>query len=475
MNRRGRPKHPDILTPREWEVLGLIREELSNDAVARRLGISVDGVKFHVAEILSKLGVASRHEAAAWQPGTRPWWMTAAAPLLFGRRVSFGWLSPAVVGVVAVAVAAGIGILIWGLVATGGGGDGLPSASTEPPSTGPQVLALHAFSEEGAWALTGQGLLRTNDSGRNWTDVTPPDLQLEGRPTVFFRDGSTGWATNVPNGQTPTTVPVFHTTDGGQSWESGRISLAPDPPQWLGGSSSLFFLDDNRGWLMATLMSGSAFSFGVLYGTNDGGKSWTELSIPLGEPVRFISSEDGWTAGGPGSRQLFATRDGGLSWEEQQVPHSADVAPWLTQVANPKFFDRLNGVLPIQVRRPEVGGPDVYFLVTSDGGRSWVEAGSPLSTTRDSGDVAGVVLADLTTWYFDADGLYTTQDGGKTWAAVETDIDLTSTRLLDFVSAEHGWAYVQESTCTEKHDCVTHWRLLKTQDGGKTWSEVSLE
>ena len=64
---RGRPKHPDILTPREWQVLDLIREGLTNEQIARRLGISENGAKYHVMEILSKLGVSSRYEAAAWQ------------------------------------------------------------------------------------------------------------------------------------------------------------------------------------------------------------------------------------------------------------------------------------------------------------------------------------------------------------------------------------------------------------------------
>ena len=67
MNRRGRPPYPDVLTPRQWQVLALLREGLSNEQIALRLGISVDGVKFHVSEILSKLGVGSRNEAAQWE------------------------------------------------------------------------------------------------------------------------------------------------------------------------------------------------------------------------------------------------------------------------------------------------------------------------------------------------------------------------------------------------------------------------
>lgn len=123
MRRRGRPRHPDILTPREWEVLGLIREGLSNEEIAKRLSVSVDGVKFHVSEILSKLGVHDRLEAARWQPDkARPWWLAAAAPVVVWRRLNFGELSLALAGAVGVLIAAGVAVLIWGLLATRGGG-----------------------------------------------------------------------------------------------------------------------------------------------------------------------------------------------------------------------------------------------------------------------------------------------------------------------------------------------------------------
>lgn len=68
MGRRGRPPHPDILTPREWEVLGLLREGSSNDEIAERLGISLSGAKWRVSEILSKLGAGGREEAPSWSP-----------------------------------------------------------------------------------------------------------------------------------------------------------------------------------------------------------------------------------------------------------------------------------------------------------------------------------------------------------------------------------------------------------------------
>lgn len=67
MARRGRPPHPDILTPAEWEVLEWVRHGVSNREIARRRNTSLDAAKFHVANILDKLGAASRTELRHWR------------------------------------------------------------------------------------------------------------------------------------------------------------------------------------------------------------------------------------------------------------------------------------------------------------------------------------------------------------------------------------------------------------------------
>ena len=53
------------LTPREHEVLAAMADGASNKVIARRLGISLHTVKFHVAAILAKLDADSRTEAVA--------------------------------------------------------------------------------------------------------------------------------------------------------------------------------------------------------------------------------------------------------------------------------------------------------------------------------------------------------------------------------------------------------------------------
>ena len=48
---------------RELQVLELLADGLSNKAIAGRLGVSDETVKFHLSSILGKLGVANRTEA----------------------------------------------------------------------------------------------------------------------------------------------------------------------------------------------------------------------------------------------------------------------------------------------------------------------------------------------------------------------------------------------------------------------------
>ena len=53
----------EMLTPREVQVLELLAEGLSNKAIAQRLAISDQTVKFHVAAICGKFGAANRTDA----------------------------------------------------------------------------------------------------------------------------------------------------------------------------------------------------------------------------------------------------------------------------------------------------------------------------------------------------------------------------------------------------------------------------
>ena len=120
MRKRGRPPHPDVLTPREWEVMEGLRQGKSNPEIAQGMGISRAGARYHVSEILGKLGLASRYQAAAWVPTRVPWWQAAALSFLAWPFKNMLWGSGAKVAaaaamaatVVAFAVPEGFGVFV---------------------------------------------------------------------------------------------------------------------------------------------------------------------------------------------------------------------------------------------------------------------------------------------------------------------------------------------------------------------------
>src|SRR5687768_1196204 len=74
MAARGRPRHPDVLTPAEWGVVNGVRHGMSNRVIAQRRSISLDAVKFHIANALEKLELKRRADLKHWRgaPYTSP-------------------------------------------------------------------------------------------------------------------------------------------------------------------------------------------------------------------------------------------------------------------------------------------------------------------------------------------------------------------------------------------------------------------
>lgn len=60
------PNAKFALTPRESQVAKMIAHSLTNEAIGHHLGISVETVKEHVANILKKSGFSSRTQIAVW-------------------------------------------------------------------------------------------------------------------------------------------------------------------------------------------------------------------------------------------------------------------------------------------------------------------------------------------------------------------------------------------------------------------------
>jgi DNA-binding CsgD family transcriptional regulator/catechol 2,3-dioxygenase-like lactoylglutathione lyase family enzyme len=55
-----------VLTPAEWRTVHAVKHGMTSRQIAERRGISIDAVKYHIANALAKLGLANRKELRHW-------------------------------------------------------------------------------------------------------------------------------------------------------------------------------------------------------------------------------------------------------------------------------------------------------------------------------------------------------------------------------------------------------------------------
>jgi DNA-binding CsgD family transcriptional regulator/photosystem II stability/assembly factor-like uncharacterized protein len=486
MGKRGRPRHPDVLTPREWEVLALVREGLTNEQIAERLGVTLHAARYHVSEILSKLGVATREEAAAWQP----------EKVRAGPRWSIAfqiWLTAA-----AAVTLIGVSVLVWG-VARGSGDDesqGLiitsasPSVSqqvatatpiptfvtTNEPYTGPNVSGMQLVNEgfavvnaSGAYTprLYTTALVPQGERLVPQVNIAPPGIANMG--DFWFLDREHGWV--VSSGRRDdayeTQVSVYRTSDGGQSWSSAPMG---EPISDIGDrpSVSIDFINSNRGWILERSSTSTQSSYGVLYRTDDGGATWTKLPAPSGESIRFTDENTGWqTSGGgiKGNRTLWVTRDGGTTWSDA-FP-STHPPQGLTLYDLPAKLQ--DGSLLLPTTDPT--GRTLSASRSTDEGATWTLIASAPPIPVD-GPLVPYIFPDGRVVAVAEKGV----DGVALPAGSNQFLQFSVTGLtgaidVQFVDDDHGWALIYGCLASGDQCKERLWPnyIEQTDNGGKTW------
>lgn len=189
-------------------------------------------------------------------------------------------------------------LLSWGL-----------TAQAKPSDIGnlPNIDAFQHVMPGAGWLLFNNSLYWTSNNGGTWSEITPS----AGIQAVDFLDFSRGWALSTSD----KSLILLRTTDGGISWKNRPLHL----PQihLLEAPIAKVFMDWRtplHGWLVVKAATGSNFNRGMLFITTDGGRSWVNREVPLGEPVLFTDEMNGRMSGGPAGDQSFITQDGGVTW-----------------------------------------------------------------------------------------------------------------------------------------------------------------
>jgi DNA-binding CsgD family transcriptional regulator len=174
-------------TRRQREVLELLARGYTNGQIGEQLGISLDGAKWHVSEVMSKLGVAKREQAAAyWRDYQRFDRRLLRAARGFAAPIAWRWAAAATVGVAALTAGGALFVLL-----RGGDDDDVPAATdatstpaatvsaTPVPSATPSPAPSQATTNLASIASAVTGL-----------DVTPRDGPVAVTRTLAARPQS---------------------------------------------------------------------------------------------------------------------------------------------------------------------------------------------------------------------------------------------------------------------------------------------
>jgi photosystem II stability/assembly factor-like uncharacterized protein len=345
-----------------------------------------------------------------------------------------------------------------------------PARIDAPPVESPEIIALDMLNELEGWAVTSAEIVRTNDGGITWYNVSPPDMVETGYSVnTFFLDNQHAWVQKADPEKYPNGGTLYRTSDGGHTWDNSLVPFS---------SGDLRFIDSGMGWAMADLGVGAGSNAVAMFQTMDGGASWEKMytndpnaenasdSLPLGGIKSDLVPRDpsqAWVTGvvyAPGEVYLYRTVDRGKSWKQVKLPlppgtQSFDLGIDKDQM---KFVSSTDGYIAVQMSGDST---QTAVYITRDAGNTW-----SLTPTVLDGAGASSFLTGQDAIIYNGQQFQVTRDGAQSWTAVAPDISFGETFVtMDFVNPMSGWVITMDPS-------TNHRILYRTQDGGATWLPV---
>ena len=306
------------------------------------------------------------------------------------------------------------------------------SWSLETSGVAASFRGVAAVGPRMAWASgTGGTWLRTEDGGATWTSG-----KVAGAESLDFRglhaiDSRSALLMSIGSGAQSR---IYKTVDAGAHWQ-----LLFTNPDAKGFFDSIAFWDAAHGIVVGDAVEGHM----TVFTTEDGGAHWSHRETPAaveGEGAFAASNSclvvrgtaEAWFGtGGKNAARVFHSTDGGRSWTVAATPIRSDSAS--AGIFSLAFADALHGIaVGGDYSKPEEAAHNI--AITSDGGKTWSEA----ATTPPAGFRSAVVyLPDAKAWIATGtSGSDISTDGGKTWRT----FDRGNFNGLAFAARDAGWA-----------------------------------
>lgn len=344
----------------------------------------------------------------------------------------------------------------------------LPSEASAPLIDAPDIINIEMIDERNGWGITEEEIVRTDDGGVTWYNVTPPDLTETGYSVfTFFLNENNAWIQIADNNNYPFGGFLYRTQDGGLTWQKFETPFS---------AGDIEFIDENNGWILADLGVGAGSMAVSVFQTNDGGATWNRVytndpnlegagdTLPLsGIKVLLVplDMQTAWIGGvvyANGNVYLFRTDDGGGTWQtiaNIELPQEAQESQ--IGVEKLQFISQTQGVLALRMSSTS---QETLIFSTNDGGNTWqaFDESIPEAGLLEIPSANEVVL-------YSSDQFYITADAGATFNIINPNISFgDSLTDMSFANAQVGWVITTSSTNQRV--------LYKTEDGAQTWFPI---
>ncbi len=317
-----------------------------------------------------------------------------------------------------------------------------------------KLLAVDFVNASDGWAAGPGGLIATTNGGVTWASVDLPNgssgfYQLT---DVSFVDATHGWVCGL---FTPTigatSYRILATTDGGDTWS---VETLPANVKVL---KQVDFVNVSDGWATGWGYDSGTAKWGyILLKTTDGGTTWTASLFGDGQAnlnaIDFTSASEGWVATASvadyAPAKIWHSTDGGSTWAVSTTMEGATITDLAASASGECYASG---------QTQGLGDWEGFVLHTTDDGATWKQEYSDETVKPQAID-----FSSSTAIAVGAGGFFLTRDASTgTWSQTAPGVRANLTHV-QFLNANLGWAVGWKST------------ILRTIDGGRTWSAASV-